>query len=630
MIPEIGHAALWLAAGLALAQALAGFRADGGRIAVPAALLQGGLCAVAFAALTWAFVKSDFSVALVAGNSHTAKPELYKWTGVWANHEGSMLLWVSVLAVFGALAAIRAKGLGERFRTVMLSAQGFIALGFYAYLLIASNPFARIVPAPIEGSGLNPLLQDPGLAFHPPLLYIGYVGLSVTFSFAVAALVLNRVTPEWARAVKPWVLGAWSFLTAGITLGSFWAYYELGWGGWWFWDPVENASLMPWLAATALFHSVGVLAARGALKNWTLLLAVVAFSLSMVGTFIVRSGLLTSVHAFAVDPERGVFLLILLAIYVGGALTLYALRAGTVTAGAPFRPVSREGSLVVNNLILSAVLGVVFLGTLYPLLLEAATGEQVSVGPPYFQTALLPLLLPLVALMAAGPLMRWRAMDWAGLGRRLVPALVLGVAAIGVALALGMRSPLALAGVALSAWLAAASVMIFRGRKLKRIRRIPASVWGTALAHLGIAVTTLGIAVSGAGTIETLANLAPGGRLSAGPYTAQVDDITPAAGPNYTAIRAMLSVTGPDATMVLAPERRTFVSPGNETTETDIWPRLTGNLYAVLGPGDGSGRWQVRLVWQPMIALIWIGGMMAAFGGLIAMMQGRRRREDTE
>uniref|UniRef100_UPI0026084361 heme lyase CcmF/NrfE family subunit n=1 Tax=Sphingosinicella sp. TaxID=1917971 RepID=UPI0026084361 len=432
------------------------------------------------------------------------------------------------------------------------------------------------------------------------------------------------------RAVKPWVLGAWSFLTAGITLGSFWAYYELGWGGWWFWDPVENASLMPWLAATALFHSVGVLAARGALKNWTLLLAVVAFSLSMVGTFIVRSGLLTSVHAFAVDPERGVFLLILLAIYVGGALTLYALRAGTVTAGAPFRPVSREGSLVVNNLILSAVLGVVFLGTLYPLLLEAATGEQVSVGPPYFQTALLPLLLPLVALMAAGPLMRWRAMDWAGLGRRLVPALVLGVAAIGVALALGMRSPLALAGVALSAWLAAASVMIFRGRKLKRIRRIPASVWGTALAHLGIAVTTLGIAVSGAGTIETLANLAPGGRLSAGPYTAQVDDITPAAGPNYTAIRAMLSVTGPDASMVLAPERRTFVSPGNETTETDIWPRLTGNLYAVLGPGDGSGRWQVRLVWQPMIALIWIGGMMAAFGGLIAMMQGRRRREDTE
>ncbi|MBA4758340.1 heme lyase CcmF/NrfE family subunit [Sphingosinicella sp.] len=630
MIPEIGHAALWLAAGLALAQALAGFRADGGRIAVPAALLQGALCAVAFAALTWAFVKSDFSVALVAGNSHTAKPELYKWTGVWANHEGSMLLWVSVLAVFGALAAIRAKGLGERFRTVMLSAQGFIALGFYAYLLIASNPFARIVPAPIEGSGLNPLLQDPGLAFHPPLLYIGYVGLSVTFSFAVAALVLNRVTPEWARAVKPWVLGAWSFLTAGITLGSFWAYYELGWGGWWFWDPVENASLMPWLAATALFHSVGVLAARGALKNWTLLLAVVAFSLSMVGTFIVRSGLLTSVHAFAVDPERGVFLLILLAIYVGGALTLYALRAGTVTAGAPFRPVSREGSLVVNNLILSAVLGVVFLGTLYPLLLEAATGEQVSVGPPYFQTALLPLLLPLVALMAAGPLMRWRAMDWAGLGRRLVPALVLGVAAIGVALALGMRSPLALAGVALSAWLAAASVMIFRGRKLKRIRRIPASVWGTALAHLGIAVTTLGIAVSGAGTIETLANLAPGGRLSAGPYTAQVDDITPAAGPNYTAIRAMLSVTGPDATTVLAPERRTFVSPGNETTETDIWPRLTGNLYAVLGPGDGSGRWQVRLVWQPMIALIWIGGMMAAFGGLIAMMQGRRRREDTE
>ncbi len=630
MIPEIGHAALWLAAGLALVQALAGFRADGGRIAVPAAILQGALCVIAFAALTWAFLKSDFSVALVAGNSHTAKPELYKWTGVWANHEGSMLLWVAVLAIFGALAAIRAKGLGERFRTVMLSAQGFIALGFYAYLLIASNPFARIVPAPIEGSGMNPLLQDPGLAFHPPLLYIGYVGLSVTFSFAVAALLLNRVTPEWARAVRPWVLGAWSFLTAGITLGSFWAYYELGWGGWWFWDPVENASLMPWLAATALFHSVGVLAARGALKNWTLLLAVVAFSLSMVGTFIVRSGLLTSVHAFAVDPERGIFLLALLAIYVGGALTLYALRAGTVTAGAPFRPVSREGSLVVNNLILSAVLGVVFLGTLYPLLLEAATGEQVSVGPPYFETALLPLLLPLVALMAAGPLMRWRAMDWAGLGRRLAPALVLGLAAIGVAMALGMRSPLALAGVALSAWLAAASVMIFRGRKLRRIRHIPASVWGTALAHLGIAVTTLGISVSGAGTVEALANLAPGGRLTAGAYTAQVEDIAPTAGPNYTAIRGIITVIGPGGTHVLTPERRTFVGPGNETTETDIWPRWTGNLYAVLGPGDGSGRWQVRLVWQPMIALIWIGGMMASFGGLLSMRQGRRRGESME
>jgi len=638
MIPELGHYALVLALLVAVYQSIVPLwaaqrgHAAAMETAVPAAQSQFILVATAFAALTYAYVTSDFSVANVAANSHSAKPLLYKISGVWGNHEGSLLLWALILTLFGAMAATFGANLPPGLKARVLSVQGMIGVGFLAFTLFTSNPFLRLDPAPPDGRGLNPLLQDPGLAFHPPFLYLGYVGFSMAFSFAVAALIEGRVDAAWARWVRPWTLAAWGFLTVGIALGSWWAYYELGWGGFWFWDPVENASFMPWLVGTALLHSAIVVEKRDALKSWTILLAILTFALSLIGTFLVRSGVLTSVHSFAVDPERGIFILALLLIAIGGSLALYAWRAPALraTSAGLFKPVSREGAMVLNNLLLSVAAATVFLGTLYPLFLEAATGEQVSVGPPYFQTALLPLLLPLVAVMAAGPLMRWRAMDWAGLGRRLVPALVLGIAAIGIALALGMRSPLALAGVALSAWLAAASIMIFRGRKLKRVRRIPASVWGTALAHLGIAVTTLGIAVSGAGTIETLANLAPGGRLSAGPYTAQVDDIMPAAGPNYTAIRAMLSVTGPDASTVLMPERRTFVNPGNETTETDIWPRLTGNLYAVLGPGDGSGRWQVRLVWQPMIALIWIGGMMAAFGGLISMMQGRRRREDME
>ena len=620
MIPEVGHSALWIADALALAQALAPFM-RGDRVAVPAALTQALLCLVAFLSLAQAFVVSDFSVGLVAANSHTAKPMLYKLTGVWANHEGSMLLWVTVLALFGGVAALRATRLGERFRMVLLAVMGWISLGFYAYLLIASNPFARIAPAPIEGSGLNPLLQDPGLAFHPPLLYLGYVGLSAAFAFAVAALVERQVGPAWARAVRPWVLAAWSFLTAGIVLGSFWAYYELGWGGWWFWDPVENASLMPWLAATALFHSVGVLAARDALRNWTILLAVVAFSLSMVGTFIVRSGLLTSVHAFAVDPERGVFLLVLLLLYVGGALALYALRAATVTAGAPFAPVSREGSLVANNLILASILGVVFLGTLYPIIAEAMAGEQVSVGKPYYESALLPLFALLLLVMAAGPLMRWRQMPARLIGRRLLPALAAALALAAVAALFGLRSALGLAGVALAGWLLVASAAIMRGR---RLRRVPATTWGTAIAHAGVAVMTLGITASGALSSEAFGNLAPGETMRTGGFSARLVDVEPAAGPNYTALRAIVAISAPGVEATLRPERRSFSSPMNETTETDILPLASGNLYAVVGKGDGDGRWQIRLHWQPLVALIWIGGLMAAVGGFVAMLGARR------
>src|SRR5687767_9049106 len=401
MIAEAGLAALWLAAALSLLQLLLTVGElrgwyDGARSIRGVAIVQGVLALIAVAMLIWVFVRTDLSVALVAANSHSAKPFVYKLAGAWGNHEGSMLLWVTVLALAGALLAAGSRRLAERTLVAALGAQGALALGFYAFLLIASNPFARLNPAPIEGRGLNPLLQDPGLAFHPPTLYLGYVGLSVAFSLAVGALLTGDVGRALGRAMRPWVLGAWVLLTLGITAGSYWAYYELGWGGWWFWDPVENASLMPWLAATALLHSVTVLATRDGLRAWTVMLAVVAFSMSMVGTFLVRSGILTSVHAFAVDPQRGTFILALLAFYIGGALTLFGLRVGTVKEGSTFEPVSREGALVLNNLLLSAILGIVLVGTLYPLAVEAATGDKLSVGPPYFNSAAGPIALILV------------------------------------------------------------------------------------------------------------------------------------------------------------------------------------------------------------------------------------------
>ncbi|MCY7398661.1 MAG: heme lyase CcmF/NrfE family subunit, partial [Sphingomonas bacterium] len=408
MIAEAGLAALWLAAALALLQfglALGVGGAPGRAIATirGVAVAQGVLTLAAFVALIIVFVRTDLSVLLVAENSHADKPWLYKFAGTWGNHEGSMLLWVTVLAIAGAVVALFERRLDERSLSATLAAQSALALGFFAFLLFASNPFARLNPAPLEGRGLNPLLQDPGLAFHPPTLYFGYVGLSVAFSLAVGALVTRQVGPALARAMQPWVLGAWVLLTLGITAGSYWAYYELGWGGWWFWDPVENASLMPWLAATALLHSLNVLAARGGLRAWTMMLALVAFSMSMVGTFLVRSGILTSVHAFAVDPTRGSFILVLLTLYIGAALTLFALRIGHVKEGAPFDPLSREGALVANNLFLSVILGIVLVGTLYPLIAEAATGEKLSVGPPYFNATAGPLALILAALMMIGP-----------------------------------------------------------------------------------------------------------------------------------------------------------------------------------------------------------------------------------
>ena len=526
MIAEAGLMALWLAAALALLQFALGVigvrqgRADFNAAIRPVAVAQGAAVALSFALLIWLFLRSDMSVELVAKNSASVKPFIYKFAGTWGNHEGSMLLWVTVMGVAGAFVALFERSLKTATLVTTLAAQAFISLGFYAFLLLSSNPFARLFPVPPDGQGLNPLLQDPGLAFHPPTLYFGYVGLSVAFSFAVGAMVTRDVGPAFAKAMRPWVLGAWIFLTLGITAGSYWAYYELGWGGWWFWDPVENASLMPWLAATALLHSVTVLANRDALRAWTLMLAVVAFSMSMIGTFLVRSGILTSVHAFAVDPERGSFILVLLALYIGGALALFGLRVGTVKEGSRFEVVSREGALVANNLLLSAVLGIVFIGTLYPLVAEALTGEKLSVGAPYFNLATGPITLLLVAVMAAGPLLRWRRDDWRAVVNRLsVPLMLAAGALFALVLLTTDMSVLSLLGLALAAGIAVAS---FAPLWKRNLRRTPLHVWGMVIAHFGIAVALVGMASESSFTEEKLTAAAPGDVIEAGDWTVEL------------------------------------------------------------------------------------------------------------
>ncbi|HEX8574152.1 MAG TPA: heme lyase CcmF/NrfE family subunit [Allosphingosinicella sp.] len=591
----------------------------------PIAVVQAGLVGLSFLALIQLFLRTDLSVTLVAANSHSLKPWLYKFAGAWGNHEGSMLLWVTVLALAGAAVALFERRLPERTLIATLAAQASIGLGFYAFLLFSSNPFERLAPVPAEGNGLNPLLQDPGLAFHPPTLYFGYVGVSIAFSFAVGALVTRDVGPAFARAMRPWVLAAWIFLTLGITAGSYWAYYELGWGGWWFWDPVENASLMPWLATTALLHSVTVLATRDGLRAWTVMLAVVAFSMSMVGTFLVRSGILTSVHSFAVDPQRGAFILILLAFYIGGALTLFGLRVGTVKEGTGFEPVSREGALVLNNLLLSAVLGIVLIGTLYPLFVEAATGAKLSVGPPYFNAAAGPLALALVVVMAAGPLLRWRRDRLREVAARIaLPILLAAVALLALILLVPGLRILPLLGLTLALGVGAASLAPLWKRNL---RRTPLFIWGMVIAHLGIAVALAGMASEAAFTREKLVAARVGDSVSVGPYRIRFDSVEPVAGPNWTAVEARLTARrGAGSPFVLFPQARMFSSPPTETNEAAIATRLDGQLYTVIGKPDGGGRWQLRLWWKPFVTLIWLGGALVALGGLLALV-GRVRRE---
>ena len=636
MIAEAGLAALWLAAALAalqlaLACGLGGEEGRAIRTVRAVAIGQGLLTAIAFAALILLFLRSDMSVLLVAENSHSQKPWIYKFAGAWGNHEGSMLLWVMVLALAGAVLAIFERRLDERTLGASLGAQAALALGFFAFLLVASNPFERLNPAPLDGRGLNPLLQDPGLAFHPPTLYLGYVGLSVAFSIAVGGLIRREVGPAIARAMRPWVLAAWIMLTLGITAGSYWAYYELGWGGWWFWDPVENASLMPWLAATALLHSVNVLAARGGLRAWTMMLALVAFSMSMVGTFLVRSGILTSVHAFAVDPTRGSFILALLTLYIGGALTLFALRIATVKEGSPFEIVSREGGLVANNLLLSVILGIVFFGTLYPLIAEALSGEKLSVGPPYFNSVASPLALTLAALMFIAPQLRWRR-DAAPILPRLAPGLLVAIAVLVATFILAPHiGLLPRLGLAIGAGLLPASVQPLFGRSL---RRTPLAVWGMALAHLGVAVAIIGMASDSAFTREKLTAASPGDSVSVGPWLVEFRDVKPAVGANWTALEAELRASRGSGVTILKPQSRFFAEPPTTTNEAAIDTSWNGQLYAVLGERDEQGRWQLRLWWKPFVTLIWLGGILIALGGALALVgrlvRERRQRRNVE
>ena len=630
MIAEAGLAALWFAAALAALQLLLAAlgiraaRADLMAAVRPVAIVQGSLAALSMALLILLFLRSDMSVLLVATNSHSAKPMLYKFAGAWGNHEGSMLLWVTVLGLAGAMVALFERRLKSATLVATLGAQAAIALGFYAFLLLSSNPFARLSPAAADGKGLNPLLQDPGLAFHPPTLYFGYVGISIAFSFAVGAMVMRDVGPAFARAMRPWILAAWIFLTLGITAGSYWAYYELGWGGWWFWDPVENASLMPWLAATALLHSVTVLATRDGLRAWTIMLSVVAFSMSMIGTFLVRSGILTSVHAFAVDPTRGSFILALLLIYIGGALSLFAWRVGMIREGATFEPVSREGALVINNLLLTVILGIVLIGTLYPIV-ASSLGVQLSVGPPFFNQAAGPVALGLVAVMALGPLIRWRRDRLgAALSRAIIPGAVLALALIAVLVLAPGIGILPLLGLTFAAGAGIASIAPLWSRDLKRT---PLFTYGMVIAHLGIAVALAGMAAESAFTRETLVAARLGETHRVGPFAVTLDRVSPVAGANWSALEARLVVRrGTGDPFTLAPQSRFFANPPMVTNESAIATRLDGQLYTVLGAQGADGRWQLRLWWKPFVTLIWLGGLLIAIGGTLSLF-GRMRRD---
>lgn len=642
MIPELGHVLLWLALAVALIQTvvpLLGAAKNNSTLmdsAPRAAILGIVLVAASFACLVWSYWISDFSVSNVAENSHTLKPALYKITGVWSNHEGSLLLWVLILSLASAAVAAFGQHLAADFRARALAVQGFIAAGFLSFLLFTSNPFARVDPAPLQGNGLNPILQDPGLAFHPPLLYCGYVGLSVAFSFAVAALIEGRIGPQWARWVRPWTLVAWSFLTLGIMLGSFWAYYELGWGGFWFWDPVENASLMPWLAATALFHSAIVLEKRDTLKSWTVLLAILAFSLSLLGTFIVRSGVLTSVHAFAVDPARGLYILGFLGVTIGGALSLYAWRAQKISIGPAFAFVSRESGLLLNNLFLSVLLATIFIGTLYPLVAQAF-GRQVSVGPPYFNIMLVLICVPLLLAMAVGPLMAWRSDSLGRSKRGLAMMAVLTAACLAGLLTAGAVPGVAsFAGFAAAIWLGFGVVfdLLHQARYFDggaqqsgtRLLRLPSAHWGMSVAHFGFAVVAFAITATVSWQVENLAIVKVGNSVAAGPYRFQLVDVQPTAKDNYTAIDATIKILRGDTYLsTVHSQTRTFVAPPMETTESGIAPRWNGNLYAVLGKPDGRGGWQLRVHWQPTVWWMWAGAVLMALGGVIAVASKRLR-----
>jgi cytochrome c-type biogenesis protein CcmF len=643
MIAELGHYALVLALGLALVQAsvpLWGARTrDPALMAVgtSTALAQFAFVALSFAALTWCHVVSDFSLLTVFENSHSAKPLIYKITGVWGNHEGSMLLWVLILALFGALVAAFGANLPAALKATVLAVQAWIAAAFHLFILVTSNPFARIPNPPFEGRDLNPILQDPGLAIHPPLLYLGYVGFSITFSFAIAALIEGRIDAAWARWVRPWALVAWMFLTLGIAMGSFWAYYTLGWGGWWFWDPVENASLMPWLAGTALLHSAVVMEKRDALKVWTVLLAILAFSLSLVGTFLVRSGVLVSVHTFATDPARGVFILAILILFIGGSFALYAWRASTLRQGGLFAPVSREAALLLNNLFLTTICATVFVGTLYPLALEALTGDKISVGAPFFNATVGRLAVPLLIAIPFGPLLAWKRGDLYGVAQRLLAALGVAIVAMAAAFAVASGGPVLAPFVVGLAFFVMAGALtdvaertgLFRvpfAAVMGRAGGLPRSAWGTAIAHFGVGVSLLGIVGETQWGAERIAAVKPGETVSVRHYDFTLDGLSQRRGPNYQERVAHFTVRrNGEVIGVMEPATRAFPVRQMNKSEAALMTRGTSQLYLSLGDPDDNGAVTVRLYHKPLVLLIWIGAVVMMAGGALSLSDRRLR-----
>jgi cytochrome c-type biogenesis protein CcmF len=643
VIAESGHYALVLALALALIQStvpVLGVRWHDSalmNVARSTAVAQLLFVAASFAALVMLHVSSDFSVLNVVENSHSMKPLIYKITGVWGNHEGSMLLWVSILALFGGLVAMFGNNLPTSLRAHVLAVQAWIAGAFYLFILMTSNPFLRIANPPIEGQDLNPVLQDIGLAVHPPMLYLGYVGFSISFSFAIAALIEGRIDAAWARWVRPWTLVAWIFLTTGIAMGSYWAYYELGWGGWWFWDPVENASLMPWLAGTALLHSLVVMEKRSALKVWTILLSILAFSLSLLGTFLVRSGVLTSVHAFANDPRRGVFILLILCVFIGGSLSLYTFRASSLKQGGLFAPISREGALVLNNLLLTTACATVFVGTLYPLALEVMTGEKISVGAPFFNLTFGPLFVPLLVALPFGPLLSWKRGDLLGAAQRLMAA---GIAAL-VMLAFVWAwtwggSTLAPLAIGLAVFVIIGAVIdiaerigLFRlplGITMRRARGLPRSAWGTMFAHAGVGIALIGIVCESSWNSENIRTMRAGDLTNIAGYGLKLESLTPREGPNYHEMAAKFTVLlGGREIATMTPSKRSFTTRGATTTEAALLSRGASQLYISLGDIAANGSIAVRIYHKPLVLLIWFGPVVMALGGALSLSDRRLR-----
>ncbi len=633
MIAELGHFALILALLTALAQGVlpmvgagrgdARFMEFGDR----AAKIVFILTTLSFAALTATFIQSDFSVKLAASHSHTMKPFLYKISGVWGNHEGSILLWTLMLALYGALIPVFGKNLPTSLKARALAVQGLLAFGFLAFILFTSNPFERLNPVPSNGLGLNPLLQDPGLAIHPPFLYMGYVGFSVAFSFSVAALIEGKVDAIWARWLRPWVLTAWSFLTLGIMLGSLWAYYELGWGGWWMWDPVENVSFMPWLAGTALLHSIMVLGTRHKLANWTVLLGISAFSLSLIGTFVVRSGVLVSVHAFAVDPARGVFILALLMAATGGALTLYALRAKTLKGPGGFEPLSREGGLILNNLLLAIACATVFLGTFYPLFMDAMTGDKISVGKPYFDLTFAPIMLLLILFMGAAPLLKWENGSWKSLNsfaKRVLPVLIMII----LMTVFISKSVLGALGLAAAAYLAFGTIVALarKTQNFKTWRAQPAATYGFVMAHLGIAAFTAGAVAMSVWANDDIGRLKLGESLSVSGYEFTLKTVAPGKRENYQYLAAEIGVTHKGTPVkTLQTEQRFYPVREMYTTEAGFHFTLGPTLFAAISEGNPRDGWIIRANYHPFVTWIWLGALLMALGGFTSLADRRLR-----